>query len=121
MLLVKLAEQLIHIELFAQTGVQLANSSLDLGPQNLQCLDTIENLATELLLRRFGKRRDLAKGYFQRFDHAVTLAHFPGLAQRLASNPVVGVMADEIPSDIAQIDRPAGPGAERPAWCNGNK
>jgi len=54
---VKLTETLFYIEVLAQAGVQFVSTGLDLSAQILERVEALQELSSELLLRRLGEEQ----------------------------------------------------------------
>ena len=48
-------EELVEIQLAAETSIQTPDADINLGPQRCQRVDLPKQLAPEFLLRRFGE------------------------------------------------------------------
>src|ERR1041385_3075466 len=77
MLVARFADDVFDVQLFALAGIELLDTDLDLGAKLGQRLDVLEQLAPELLLRRFGKRGRLGHCQFECLDHAGSIPNSP--------------------------------------------
>jgi hypothetical protein len=74
MLLARLPYDIFDFQRLALASVEFAHTDFDRGPQLGERADSLEHLAPELLLSRFGKRDRLRDRQFQCLDHQRIIA-----------------------------------------------
>jgi hypothetical protein len=68
-------QDIFDIQLFAQTSIELLNSSLNLAPKLGQSVDLEQQFAAKLFLCRLREFGRFADCQFQRLDHANSIAN----------------------------------------------